>query len=346
MIKKYTIRDIANLAGVSKGTVDRVLHKRGKVSEAALKKVTKVLDEIDFSPNPIAKNLKNNKIYRLGILFPSTDMDTYWLPCLDAVQEIEENYKNFGIQIERYSYDPNSPESFTENALTLIHSDPDAIHMVPLFFTEAKKISKICLDKNILITTFNNRIEKDRLTNFIGQDLYQSGRIAAKLLDMLLSTGHLAIIHIDEVFQNATYIQEKERGFRSYFANKSHYKISTFNIKKDSTTSIKTAVDKYLDTFKDINGIFVTTSKSYLLAKSKHKSDRELKIVGYDLVDKNVSYLKEGLIDFLIHQNPQKQAFLGLSHLAEYFLFGKDIPKQVLLPIDIINSENVNQYMA
>ncbi|MEQ8422636.1 MAG: LacI family DNA-binding transcriptional regulator, partial [Arenibacter algicola] len=48
MIKeKYTIKDIAQMAGVSKGTVDRVLHKRGKVSKNAFEKVDKVLKEID-----------------------------------------------------------------------------------------------------------------------------------------------------------------------------------------------------------------------------------------------------------------------------------------------------------
>ena len=40
MIKKYTIKNIAEMAGVSKGTVDRVIHKRGKVSKNVLKKVT------------------------------------------------------------------------------------------------------------------------------------------------------------------------------------------------------------------------------------------------------------------------------------------------------------------
>ena len=62
LMKKYTIKDIATLAGVSKGTVDRVLHNRGKVSEEALDKVNKILKEIDFQPNPIARNLKNNKM--------------------------------------------------------------------------------------------------------------------------------------------------------------------------------------------------------------------------------------------------------------------------------------------
>ena len=62
MKKNYTIKDIAELAGVSKGTVDRVIHKRGKVSSKALEQVNKVLDQIEYKPNPIAKSLKNNKV--------------------------------------------------------------------------------------------------------------------------------------------------------------------------------------------------------------------------------------------------------------------------------------------
>ena len=48
MSKKYTISDIAKLVGVSKGTVDRVIHKRGKVSKTAYEKVIKILEEIDY----------------------------------------------------------------------------------------------------------------------------------------------------------------------------------------------------------------------------------------------------------------------------------------------------------
>ena len=50
MGKTYRIKDIAELSGVSTGTVDRILHNRGKVSEEAQKKVEKVLKEIDYHP--------------------------------------------------------------------------------------------------------------------------------------------------------------------------------------------------------------------------------------------------------------------------------------------------------
>src|SRR5690606_18493447 len=46
--KNITIKDIARMSGVSAGTVDRVLHNRGRVSEEALRKVLAVLEQIDY----------------------------------------------------------------------------------------------------------------------------------------------------------------------------------------------------------------------------------------------------------------------------------------------------------
>ncbi len=59
--KNIRIKDIARLAGVSAGTVDRVLHNRGRVSEEALQKITEVMKQIDYKPNLIARTLGSNK---------------------------------------------------------------------------------------------------------------------------------------------------------------------------------------------------------------------------------------------------------------------------------------------
>ncbi|WP_139958470.1 substrate-binding domain-containing protein [Flavicella sediminum] len=347
MMKKYTIKDIAELAGVSKGTVDRVLHKRGKVSDSALKKVNKVLEEIEYKPNPIAKSLKNNKVYKVCILFPQSTQDSFWTPCISAVEEIENNYQAFGIAIEQHRYDSNSPSSFLDQANSIISTKPNALLMAPLFYKEAQEVKKNCLEKEIIISTFNNMIDKNSLSNYIGQDLFQSGRIAAKLLDSLTNSGHMLIVHIDEQVQNATHMQEKEKGFKKYFEEKkeSHYKVSTISINKEQATNYAAHLQQYFNSNSDINGVFVTTSKTYIVAKFNKENYKKLKIVGYDLVEKNIDYLQQGSIDFLINQNPKKQAFQGLSNLAEHLLFGKEIPKAMLLPIDIINSENYKEYL-
>jgi LacI family transcriptional regulator len=67
------IKDIAKLAGVSVGTVDRVLHNRGRVSDDALKKVTAVMNQIDYKPNLIARTLGSNKNYRIVAIDPDPD---------------------------------------------------------------------------------------------------------------------------------------------------------------------------------------------------------------------------------------------------------------------------------
>jgi len=347
MEKKYTIRDIAQMAGVSKGTVDRVLHKRGKVSESALEKVNKILNEIDYKPNPIAKNLKNNKVYNLSVLMPDVEKDPYWLPCINGINDAINEFQNFGIKINTFFFNPDDTFSYTNQALDVISKAPDAILMVPLFFKEAKQIVSLCDESKIKVSTFNNFIDTSFINNFIGQDLFKTGRVASKLFEQLLNQGHIGIIHIDEVFHNATHLQEKEKGFKSYFNNSSQntFETSTLSLKSDSNQEFKNSLNFFLDKNPDINGLFVTISKSYLVVDAIKDRVKKISLIGYDLVEKNVRYLQEGKIDFIIHQKPKEQVYLGLSYLAEYFLFDKEIPKQILLPIDIINSENFQEYL-
>ena len=66
------------MSGVSTGTVDRILHNRGKVSEEAQKKVEKVLKEIDYHPNLIARSLALKKNYHFITLTPSFAKGEYW----------------------------------------------------------------------------------------------------------------------------------------------------------------------------------------------------------------------------------------------------------------------------
>ena len=102
--KKYTIKDIAKLSGVSKGTVDRVLHKRGKVSQKALDAVNNILKEIDYQPNLIARNLKINKVYHICVLVPNPHEDPYWQACVDGINEAIAEFKSLGVIIETFFF--------------------------------------------------------------------------------------------------------------------------------------------------------------------------------------------------------------------------------------------------
>lgn len=344
-MKKHTIKDIALLAGVSKGTVDRVIHKRGKVSEKALEKVNKVLNEIDYQPNLIARSLKNNKSNLICTILPNPDMDPYWNPCQNGTNEAIEEFKTLGITIETYLFDPTDTNSFLETHTKVMQRNPDAVLLAPLFYNESTKAIKSYNDSNISVCTINNRTEIENINSFIGQDLVQSGRTAARLMEMVTpKNSEIIIAHLDEFFINASFMQQKEKGFRDYFDSlpQSNYDIKTCNsIESNNYKTLYNAIESS----KKVSGIFVTTSKTHKVAKIlKDLENTSIKIIGYDLLEENIEYLKKRNIDFLIHQNPKLQVYMGLKLLSEHLIFNKIMPDETILPFDIVNSENYNLF--
>ncbi|MDO5980239.1 LacI family DNA-binding transcriptional regulator [Flavivirga spongiicola] len=345
-MKKYTIKDIADLAGVSKGTVDRVIHKRGKVSKKALESVTKLLEEINYQPNLIARNLKNNKVYRICILIPDPEVDDYWSPCIHGINSVINELNAFGIHIETVLFNSKSTKSFLNANENVQKLSPDAVLMVPFFYKETLIALEDYHKLGIIVSTINNRIESEVVKGFVGQDLHQSGRVAAKLMQSTTQKkGDIVIIHIDEKYKNAIHMQEKERGFREYYKQFNHFEntIITLKLKR---TDFEISLINFLNEHENLAGLCVTTSKGYQVADVLSKINAaKVSLIGYDLVNENVTHLKNGVIDFLIHQNPKQQAYLGLKSLAEHLLFEKELPNEILLPIDIINSENVKPFM-
>ena len=70
MEEKVTIFDVARRAGVSKGTVDRVLHNRGEVSEKTVRKVRKAIEETGYEPNLYASLLATRTPFVIACLLP------------------------------------------------------------------------------------------------------------------------------------------------------------------------------------------------------------------------------------------------------------------------------------
>jgi LacI family transcriptional regulator len=346
MDKKYTIKDIAKMAGVSKGTVDRVLHNRGKVSPTSLAKINEVLNATNYEPNLIARNLKNNKVYRICVLLPDPEIDPYWLPCVNGIQDVINEFKAYSIIIETLYFNPESTKSFLQTNETIIQKAPDAVLVAPLFHKETLEIAKQYDALGITVSTFNNQVESPSIQSFVGQDLYKSGRVAASLMQLILSDGQIAVIHIDESLKNAVHMQEKEKGFRNYFEEKNavDFPIITLKLKQQN---IEPKLLHFLEENPNLKGIFITTSKAHQIASILTTAKaKKIALIGYDLIEKNISFLDQGFIHFLIHQNQKRQVYLGLCTLVEHFLFHKEIPKTILLPIDIINTENASFYVA
>ncbi|MFC1997752.1 LacI family DNA-binding transcriptional regulator, partial [Chloroflexota bacterium] len=66
--KRLTIRDVAKAAGVSTQTVSRVLNERPDVASETRIRVQKIISELGFAPNIIARNLSRGRTNTLGVI--------------------------------------------------------------------------------------------------------------------------------------------------------------------------------------------------------------------------------------------------------------------------------------
>ena len=71
------IKDIALKAGVSTGTVDRVIHNRGRVSKKVEEDILKILREMNYEPNLMARALGSHRVYTLAALIPDPATDLF-----------------------------------------------------------------------------------------------------------------------------------------------------------------------------------------------------------------------------------------------------------------------------
>ena len=348
--KNVRIKDIAQLSGVSVGTVDRVLHNRGRVSEEALKKVLTVLDQIDYKPNVIARTLGSNKTYTIAALIPDPAQDPYWASSKAGIDQAQTEWLRYGVYVVPYFFNLYEKSSFREVAEAITTDNPDGILMAPIFYHETLPYFNRFQSLGIPYVLFNTNIEQVASLSFIGQDLYQSGKVGGELMQLALrgESGVLAVLHMNEDLGNSVHLAEKERGFREYFEQNNHGKIEirTLNLSNPMDSSLE---ERLADLLKEprLKGIFVSTSTgTFNIAAFLERSNKtDVKLIGYDMLEENIRYMQKGIINFLINQNPKRQAFLGINHLVSHLILKKTAPDRDLLPLEIISPENINSYL-
>lgn len=357
------IKDIAAKANVSVGTVDRVLHNRGRVSEEVREKVLLMMKELDYEPNLIARTLGSNRTYELAALQPDHTLDPYWQAPWDGIAKAARELKQYGINLTIYSYSLTEVESFVAQAEAATRSQPDGVLIAPLFYRESLAFFERWRQQGVPYVLFNTYIAEVNSLSYVGQDSYQSGYLAGKLAQVgQAQAGTFLIAHIAEDIANSVHVTQKERGFRDYFAQlapapegvgagetyKSPYNIISIDLPQPAEPSFARQLNRLLDDEEiQLRGIFVSTSKAFEIAPYLQAYRREdVRLVGYDLLDKNIHFLREGVIDFLINQNPKKQGYRGLYALADLLFFKKEVAPVKYLPLDIITKENLQYYIG
>ena len=198
MAEKIRIKDIAERAGVSVGTVDRVLHERPNVSKTAREKVEKALKEMNYQPNMYASALAYNKSYTFYLLIPKHESEAYWEEIEEGAKKCEEVRRDFHIDVEIRFYERSNEDSFRDMSKEILEAQPEGVIVVPSSLAVTRELTEQLHHKSIPFILLDSYMPDLRPLSFFGQDSFCSGFFSAKVL-MVIPRGEKEIMLADHL---------------------------------------------------------------------------------------------------------------------------------------------------
>ena len=346
--KIIRIKDIAEKAGVSIGTVDRVLHNRGEVSSITKEKILAIINDLDYRPNFLASTLASKKETVFAALIPKApSQDSYWTRPLSGITRSAEELTQFGVKLQLFLFDTEGAASFTEKTAEILENPPAGVLLAPWISREAKSFTSKLDALDIPYVYIDSNLKETNPLSYIGQNSFQSGYLAAKLLSYGLPEDRvLLLVHIGRELDNQNHLHQREQGFYDFFEKKSiRQKIVKLEIQESETELKQQMLAKGLSP-KDVDCVYVTNSRVHIVAAYFSSLGLQPRILGYDLIPPNVKMLEKEAIDFLLCQNPEEQGYRALNALFDNVLRKQPVEKEHYTSIDIITRENLQYYSA
>lgn len=330
-----TIKDIAERAGVSIGTVDRVIHNRGRVSEETRKTILDLVRELDYRPNRVSKGLSLlRKNIKLSFFVPDSLNNPFFGQVRSGAQEKSKELTEYGIEVE-YHIIPAlaTPFAVPENFST------DGIAM--LYLPTMEPLCQWAMANNVPVVCFNVPAPDHYPFAYVGCDYRQAGRIAAGLTAIICGgAGRVGIL--SEGTDLISSYGDREKGFRQEI--REHY--PQIQLAPSYTTtyseSLKDSAIQMLADHPDLDLIYLVNPGDYSVCRIIHETaGKPIQIVTNDLVPAQRHYLTDGIITATICQEPERQGATSLEILFQYIVNGS-IPdeKNILTNLTIHISQN------
>jgi len=341
-----TVHEIAALAGVSIGTVDRVLHKRSRVSAETRAKVEAIIAQYQFTPNPIARRLKRNKAYRFCTLIPRRDQDAgYWGQIIAGIERAAREIKPLGVETEIIEYDRYDTKAFEKTSHAIYARKPDGLLFAPIMQKRTRPfVERICADKIPIVFVDADMPGTEPLC-VIGQDSFSGGYLAGRLFHLFAGKVSLPVAVLDAHGDDYNITRRRE-GFLSY-AEKNGFPVIVreYSDYDGGDISVK-KISQFLKENQHLSGIFITNCMAHRVAEAveQRRKKEPFLLVGYDLIPFNRQLLLQGRINAIISQRPAEQGREALLTLFRSIALVQTVETKREIPLDVYIKENTHSF--
>lgn len=328
---KPTIQMIADLAGVSRGTVDRVLNNRSYVKKEVRDRILEIVRETGYVSQRESHLQEYDKLVpplRLGVLLPDFRHGRQFLnEVRQGISQAQAELVDARVEVSIRECRDDSTEEILSCLDSLCTS---GINGISICARNDEAVSEKLLsmkEAGIPCVTFNSDLPDSGRLFFCGQDIRKSGRLAAELMGKCVRPGELILAATG----NRKYDGHRQRlfGFQERMRELSFpaEDILTAETLNDYSTTVQ-IVGEALRKHPDLKGIYMANLSVTGCADAVRSYGRSgsVRIICHDMNPAILRLLQEGLIDYTIPQDFIRQGYAPLIYLTEC-LRGRPLPE-------------------
>ena len=315
-----TVRQIAELAGVSRGTVDRALNNRGNVKPEVERRIREIAAELGYTPNRAGKALAyQRKDIRFGIVV-NAQGNEFFDEVLRGARTATDEYADFGIGLEIRTGQGYDVEQQLEQLEELRIQRISAIAITPINLPEiARKMDQL-MEEGIQVITLNSDIEGSRRLCYVGCNYYQSGVTAGGLLRLLRPAGVRAGIITGSVKMLGH--NRRISGFSDMLRQLPDSQVVDLAESLDDNQIAYEQTLAMLQRHPDINTLYFAAAGAAGGARAAEELGARLTTISCDDTREIAQLIRAGNIQATVCQEPFRQGYRAMQILFEAVVNG------------------------
>lgn len=338
---RATIKMIAERAGVSIGTVDRVLHDRPYVKAEVRERVLRVMEELDYHPNRMASALAmSGTSRRIALIQPQ--WENYIYGEMEAgVARFREEHRDYNVSVTVRAY----PQEDTARCLELLDEEirggAQGVALCASDSLETRaKLSELA-EGGVPVVTFNSDIPAAPRLCYVGEDAHHAGRVAGEIAAKFLRPGDPLLL----VYAGPAYAGHKARadGFLERLGElgfrQEDCRIAATHNDYDETLR---AVVEALEADPGLGYIYMANLSVSACVEAIRRCGRtgRVHVLSHDSGPDIRRFLESGEVDFTIGQDLAYQSWQALSVLFRYLAERRAPERDCFYPASpILNAE-------
>lgn len=318
---RITSKQLAELAGVSRGTVDRALNNRGGVRPDVQQRILDIAAEYGYRPMRAGKALVMRETLTIGVLLNSVG-NLFFNEVIRGIQEAVKDFSDFSIELKMRQIKGYNLEEQLDILDEFLSEGLSGMVLTPINHPEVAKRLDVFYEKGVPVVAINSDIDDCHRLAYVGCDYLRSGQTAARMLGMLMGASARVLI----VTGSLKVLGHNQRVYGFSRVMKSDYPgaeiVDVVENNDDEDLSFR-VVAETLARYPQINALYFAAGGVIGGAQAVLQSGgfTNPTIITCDVNDTIREYIQRDIVAATICQQPYLQGYSGVKLLLNHLLF-------------------------